>query len=157
MKFYIFTTALTLTASLLLFSCKKDSATTTNPTKTELITRAAWKYDDAGADADKNGTIDISLTSQIPSCSTDNFLTLSANGTGTVDEGPTKCDPSAPQTTPLTWSFASNEGFLNLGGSGIIGIGGQFKIITLDQTTLTLSKDTTYQGVPMAMVVKLKH
>lgn len=152
MKYYI----LALSSCLIFFACKKDSSSTTT-TKTELISKTSWKYDDAGADADKNGTIDFSLTSQIPTCLTDNTLTLSANGSGLVDEGTTKCDPSSPQTTPVTWSFANNETYLNIGGSGIIGIGGQFKIVTLDQTTLSLSKDTTYQGVPMAMVIKFKH
>lgn len=137
-------------------SCEKDDSNNT-PTKTALITQSAWKYDDAGADLDKNGSIDFSFTSQIPPCVTDNTLTLRTDGTGTVDEGATKCDASDPQTTAVTWSFANNETTLNLGGGGLLGISGQMKIVTLDQTNLTLSKDTTYQGTQVAFVLKLKH
>jgi hypothetical protein len=74
-----------------------------------------------------------------------------------VDAGTTKCDPSDPQSAAITWSFANNETALNIGGAGIIGISGQFKIVTLNETTLALSKDTTYQGASTALVVQLKH
>jgi hypothetical protein len=148
---------LTMAVCFAFISCDKDSSDNNSPTKTELITKAAWKFEDAGADADKNGTIDISLTSQLPTCLTDNTLTLSGGGSGTVDEGASKCDPSLPQSTAVTWSFASNETFLNLGGSGLLGITGQFKIVTLTDVNLALSKDTTLQGFQSSFVIKLKH
>jgi hypothetical protein len=125
-------------------------------TKTTQITAASWKYDNAGVDADRNGTIDSPLPVALPACLRDNTLTLSTNGTGTVDEGASKCDPAAPQTTPATWSFANNQTVLNLGGSGI-GVSGQLKIIELSATNLTLSKDTTVIGFPVAIIVQLKH
>jgi hypothetical protein len=154
MKFFI----PTIIVCLVFISCDKDDSDNNNtPTKTELITKSAWKFDDAGADADKNGSIDISFASQLPACLTDNTLTLSAGGSGTVDEGTTKCDPSLPQTTPVTWNFVSNETFLNLGGGGLLGITGQFKIVTLTDANLALSKDTTFQGLQSSFVIKLKH
>ena len=148
---------LTIAVCFAFASCSKDSSENNGPTKTELLTKSSWKYEDAGADADKNGTIDLSITSSIPTCVIDNFLTLSANGSGVVDEGAAKCDVNDPQTTAVTWSFANNESSLNLGGGGIIGVTGQFKIITLNESTLSLSKDTVYQGFPTSMVIKLKH
>jgi hypothetical protein len=138
-------------------ACQKDSSSSSGTTKTDLITKSSWKFEDVGGDANKDGTIDLSLSSQLPDCVKDNFLTLSSNGSGVVDEGTLKCDVSDPQTTAVTWSFANNESSLNLGGAGIIGIGGQFKIVTLNETNLSLSKDTTLQGLPVALVVKLKH
>ena len=139
-------------------ACSEKEADPPAPNKTELITASAWKYDNAGMDADRNGTIDVSISSQLQPCQTDNTITFSGNGTGVVSEGSTKCDPNAPQNTPVTWSFANNEGSINIGGGGIIGISGQFKIITLNTTTLTLSKDTTITGFgSLALVVQLKH
>ena len=153
MKFFI----PTIIACLVFIACDKDDSDDNNtPTKTELITKSAWKFDDAGADADKNGSIDVSFASQLPACQTDNTLTLSTGGTGTVDEGTTKCDPSLPQTIPVTWGFASNETLLNLGGGGLLGITGQFKIVTLTDGNLALSKDTSLLGF-QSFVIKLKH
>ena len=146
-------------ASAVLVSCSKDEDTNNNggASNTDVISSSAWKFDDAGADADKNGTIDISFASQIDACLKDNTLTLSAVGGGTVDEGPTKCDPQLPQTSPVSWSFSNNETSLILGGSGLIGITGQFKIVTLNNTNLALAKDTVFMGNQASFVVKLKH
>src|SRR6476469_10372650 len=143
MKFLI----LTMCFSLFLFSCKKDSSTSAS--KTDLITKAAWKYQDAGADIDKNGTIDLSISSQLQACETDNTLTLRADGTGTLDEGPTRCDPADPQSSNVNWNFSNNETIVNFSGAGILGISGQFKLLTLTETSLSLSKDTTLNGTAM--------
>ncbi|HEU4634279.1 MAG TPA: hypothetical protein VFS22_09855 [Flavisolibacter sp.] len=153
MKLFI----LAMAVCIVFISCDKDSSDNNGPTKTELITKASWKFEDAGADATKDGSIDISFASQLPTCLTDNTLTLSAGGSGTVDEGTSKCDPSIPQSTAVTWSFANNESFLNLGGGGLLGITGQFKIVTLTDASLALSKDTTLQGLQSSFIIKLKH
>ncbi len=148
---------LTICVCFLFLSCKKDSSDSTGASKTELITKSSWKYDDAGADLDKNGGIDISATSQLQPCQTDNTLTLNSTGTGTVDEGATKCDAATPQSLPVTWNFSNNESSLVLGGGGLLGISGQFKIVTLTETALAFSKDTTYLGAPVSFLIKLKH
>jgi hypothetical protein len=91
-------------------------------------------------------------------CDTDGFLLLAANGTGTVDEGPTKCDPGFPQSAPITWSFSTNETVLNLNGGGVLGINGQFKILELTDIKLSLSKDTTIPFLGSgALIAHLKH
>jgi len=134
---------------------KENTPETSN---TDLITAGEWKYENAGMDANRDGNIDLSISAQLQPCQTDNTLTFSSNGTGMISEGATKCDPNAPQTSPITWSFANNEGTLNLSGGGIIGVSGQFKIVTLDRTTLKLSKDTTVSPFgQIALVVHLKH
>jgi len=139
--------------------CQKDNSKSSAPTKTELITKSSWKYDNAGIDLDRNGVIDIPPPAgTLEACDTDNFLLLAANGTGTVDEGPTKCVAGFPQSAPLTWSFSSNETVLNLNGGGVLGINGQFKILELTDIKLSLSKDTTIPFVgPVALIANLKH
>ena len=99
----------------------------------------------------------MSLSDDLPDCVKDNTLSLSANGSGTVDEGASKCDQSSAQSTTISWSFANNETVLQLGGDGIAGINGNVKIVTLDQNNLVLSKDTTYMGLAAALVLKLTH
>jgi len=154
---YSFLTCLSF--CLCLLSCDKGDSKSSEPTKTELITKSAWKYDNAGIDLDKNGVIDIPPPAgTLEACATDNFLTLTANGQGTVDEGPTKCDAGFPQSAPVTWTFSSSETVLNLGGGGVLGINGQFKILELSDIKLSLSKDTTIPFFgPVALIPNIKH
>jgi hypothetical protein len=85
-----------LVATALLFSsCGKDK------TKTELLT-GSWKFTNAVS----GGT---NVFSQQPACSKDDVFTFLANGTSTIDEGPTKCYAADPQTRSSTWRWAANE------------------------------------------------
>jgi hypothetical protein len=145
-----------LAASLLTLSCKKDSDSSTS--KTDQITSADWKYDNGGVgDANGNILVSFSTLGTIPSCSLDNTIHFNSNGSGTVSENANVCS-GAPATTPFTWSFGSNETVLNLSGNAIAGIGGSFKIKSLSNTQLSLTKDTTIAGYgSVTAVVNLKH
>ena len=136
-------------------SCKKDSNSSTS--KTDQITSADWKYDNGGiGDANGNIIINFSTIGTIPTCSLDNTIHFSSNGTGSVSEGANVCS-GAPATTSFTWNFSSNETVLNLSGGAVAGIGGSFKIKTLSSTQLSLLKDTTYMGSSATVIVDLKH
>jgi hypothetical protein len=142
--------------SVMFFACDKEDEPD-EPTRTQTITQASWKLDVAGIDQDKDGDIDVTITSQIPSCMADNTLTLASNGSGTVDEGTVKCNASDPQTSPVTWSFTNNETTLNM-NSSFVGMGGQSKILALTTTSLSLSKDSTLPFFGnVAVIVNLKH
>jgi len=136
-------------------SCKKDSHSSTS--KTDEITSADWKYDNGGiGDANGNIIINFSTIGTIPTCSLDNTIHFSSNGTGSVSEGANVCS-GAPATTSFTWNFSSNETILNLSAGAVAGIGGSFKIKTLSSTQLSLLKDTTYMGSSATVIVDLKH
>jgi hypothetical protein len=142
---------------LICFGCDKDDDDPSDPTRTEIITQSTWKFDNAGIDQDKDGDVDLTITSQIPACVADNSFTLATNGTGVLDEGAAKCNASDAQTSPITWSFASNETILNM-SSGFAGIGGQSRILALNNTTLSLTKDTSIAFFGnVAVIVNLKH
>ncbi len=142
-----------------LMGCEKEADDNEQSENTNLLVQQAWKFETAGIDVDKNGSIDAALPPEtLEPCLTDNSITFSANGNGTVDEGPTKCDAADPQTTSFTWSFAANETMMNISGDVIAGAeGGQFKIVTLSSTQLSLAKDTTFMGQPVSMIATLKH
>ena len=145
-------------ASLAFFSCKKDDSSSSGGTsKTTFVSQQSWKFNNAGLDPDKNGTIDLDVSSQIPAYVTDNTISFSTNGSGTVDEGASKNNSADPQTIPFTWNFASNETLININGAAIAGKGGQFKILTLNGTQFSLSKDTVVLGTQTAFIVNLKH
>ena len=141
--------------SIAFISCdKKDDDKAEGETKTQLITSSAWKYDNAGADNDRNGTIDLSLNSSIDACLKDNMITFSANGTANINESTIVCTGASPNTT-VNWSFANNETILNLSGGGLFS--GQFKVLKLDGSQLHIAKDTVYMGFSTSLVMQLKH
>lgn len=151
-----------LSSVLLLGSCQKEgsSSASTPKTKSELITNSSWKYNDAKIDSDNNGTGDTPLPAGIvTACQTDNIIVFTANGYGTVDEGPTKCDPADPQTIPFTWNFVSNETVINFSSAVFAGVGGEFKIISLTSTELILSKQLTVPPIPLPLtiIISFKH
>lgn len=140
------------------FGCKKKEGAPPPPTQAQILSQQAWKFDRAGLDADKNGTIDTDAPpGYLQPCLLDNTVLFSASGSGTVDESTLKCGTA--QTIPFTWSFADNETTMVINGSVIAGVGGRFKILELNATSLRLSKDTTAPGfpLPLTLVAQFKH
>src|SRR5215467_9471647 len=111
---------------LVLAACSKKSSTPAK-TNTDFLTQASWKFDNATV----NG---INVSSALQTCQTDNVLTFSSNGTGSVDEGPTKCTNTDPQTDAFTWNFASNETVLHVSQVFFAGGSSDFNIVTLNDT-----------------------
>ena len=148
--------------AVLFTSCQKKSDPDPNQTtKTDLISKSTWKYENAGIDQDKNGTIDVAISTLAPnlilSCQTDNILSFKVNNSGTVDEGATKCNTADATTTNFNWNFADNETSLNISNNVFSIMNGKSKIVTLTETALALSRDTLVFGSNVALVVTLKH
>jgi hypothetical protein len=144
-----FSLAIVLLLSLFFAACKKSSGDKAK-TNTVLITQTSWKFDNA-----KVSGVDVS--SLLQACETDNILTFSTAGTGTVDEGATKCNSSDPQTNPFTWNFASNETVLHISAVLFTGGSSDFNIVTLNDTQLVLSQNITVSGSTQNAVVTFKH
>jgi hypothetical protein len=138
-----------LPALIFMQSCKKDNATTPK-TKTELITSGSWKID-------KVTLSGIDYTSMIETCQKDNSISFQANGTGSWDEGPTKCDNADPQTNPFTWDFQSNETLLHISDNVLTGTDDTLTILTLTDSQLILSEDVDLGGTTQTIVVTFKH
>ena len=146
----LFTCALVIS----LAGCKKGNSA---PTKTELLAKASWKYNNAGLDLDRNGTADAPVPAGfLQTCDTDNTITFNADGTGIADEGATKCAAGNPQTSPFTWSFKDNEQVINISNAIFGGLSGDIKVKTLDENTLELHKDVNI-GTIVNVIVFLKH
>lgn len=157
-RFSTFLVAAALCAGLL--ACQKDSNPDPSPTsanKTNL-TASTWLYESAGVDVDKNGTIDLPLTStEVPPCLADNKLTFKSDNTAIADEGATKCNTTDAQTSNFNWNFADNEKTLNISSPVFSVFSGSLKILTLNSTKLTLGRDTVISSLQMQIVVNLKH
>ena len=151
MKTLLLSTAI---LSIISIGCSKDSDDGKN--KNELITSASWKFSDAGIDSDRNGDINTSVASSVNDCLKDNLIVFVSNGTGTVNESANVC-PNASQSTPFTWNFTNNESDLTISGNAIAGISGTFKINTLTESILRLSRDTSVMGFNVSFVVEFSH
>ena len=127
---------LILLSPFIFTSCDKDDDNETPKTKTELLTASPWKrtaltsnpaYD---WNADGNAATDV-LSIMLP-CERDNTDTYRTNGIMETNEGPTKCDPSDPQTWTTTWELVNNETEIRYDDTY------NYTIVELTETTLKL-------------------
>ncbi|MFI5132717.1 MAG: lipocalin family protein [Chitinophagales bacterium] len=144
---------LKITSAIILFSsslpaCNKSSSHI--KTNTELLTQSTWRFSTATV-----GGTDVSAFLQ--TCQKDNILTFVSAGTGTLDEGATKCNSGDPQTTPFTWSLMSTETILHISTVLFTGGSSDFNIITLSETQLVVSQNITVSGTTQNAVVTFIH
>lgn len=161
MKKHLFSFAIMATIFVtVLPACSKDDDDDPTPagTKTELLVKSTWKFEKAEA------SIIGDVSSQLEPCLKDNLLIFAAasssavSGTGTVDEGATKCDPTDPQTGSFTWELINNGTVLR--SSVILFPGGSndFNIVSLNATNLVLSQQMAIDPYPATTItVTLKH
>ena len=148
MKPFSFIPVTLLLTSFLFLSCKKSSVHAKS--NIELITQSSWKFDNA-----KVGGSDVS--SLLQDCEKDNILFFVSDGTGTLDEGATKCDSTAAQTDPFTWDFANHDSVLHVSTIFFTGGSSDFNILTLSEAQLILSQDINFSGSMQNAVVSFKH
>lgn len=150
---------LTAVFMTLLPACSKDDDDPApTETKTELLIKSSWKFEKAEA-----GLLG-DISSQLDACVKDNLLIFvaasasSTSGTGTLDEGTTKCDPSDPQSGNFNWELINNGTVLR--SSVILFPGGStdFNIVSLTSTNLVLSQQMEVSPYPATTVtLTLKH
>jgi len=143
---------LTSLVTIILFTaCKKDSDDNKPKTNTDLLVQGSWKFDNAtvsGAD----------VSSLLKGCQKDNTITFAAGGTGTLDEGATKCSSGDPQTNTFNWNFAPpNETILHVSTTLFTGGSSDFNVVTLNETNLVLSQNIDIAGTSQLAVVTFKH
>lgn len=144
---------LILASSVIIGSCSKK---TEEISKTVLLTTSTWKFSEAGIDAEGDGKIDQALpTGTLTTCQTDFILTFKSDKTGTLDEGPTKCLASDPQSTPFTWDLNSTNTEINFSANIIAGFGGATKIVELSATKMILFKSVSVPGVPVPVPITI--
>ncbi|MHA4845097.1 lipocalin family protein [Flavitalea antarctica] len=148
-KWFTRSAVILLSASICLTACdKNDDNDEKAKTNTDKLTLAAWKYDKASLDVNKDGTGDVPVPdSEIEACERDNLITFKADNTGTVDEGPTKCASSDPQSTGFLWTFKTNETVINFPTAILAGVDGDVTIVSLTETSLVLKREV--DGVPV--------
>lgn len=133
---------------VLLAACKKS---TNDKSKSALLAQGTWKFDNA-----KVGGLDVS--GLLDACDKDNTVIFSSvTGTGTADEGPTKCDPSDPQSFGFSWSLTTNETVLYVTTPLFPGGSNNFTILSLTETEFVVSQDIDFSGTTQNTVITFKH
>lgn len=152
MKRYFHLLVVLIAANLFIFSsCNKDDDPPVPKTKTQLLTQSTWKFKSATV-----GGTDYSSNLQV--CQKDNILTFTTVGTGTIDEGATKCNVADPPTSPLTWNFVSGETILQVSVPLFSGLGNNFTLISLSETELVVSiVYTPPLGPSLTVVITFQH
>lgn len=153
MKTNLFKLLLPFAAALSISACSEKNKETPK-TKTEFLTQAAWKFEAEGLDFNKDGTIEMP-SGEVDDCTKDDILTFAAAGTGTRDEGPSKCNGSDPQTSSFNWQFQNSENEI------LIDIplfqGKSFILHTLTDESLKAYVDIAVPGTTVRAWVYLRH
>lgn len=131
-------------------SCTKDNEGDTSKPKSELIVSGSWKLS-------KATILGIDASSYFEACQKDNIATLQADGSGTLDEGPTKCDDDSPQRIPFTWAFTNNETTLEVSASLFSGASNEFTVESISTTKLVLSQVLTISGISQRVTFTFVH
>jgi len=136
--------SLLLLVAIVNINCSKDEDDPPPAkTKTELISKAAWKFE----------KIDPALAESYITCFKDNDITFMADGKGTCPDTGVQCNPP---TGNFNWNFTNNESKLHLDATLIPAGSGDFDIVTLSETNLVLSQNIT-QPIPMTITITFKH
>ncbi len=103
-----------LAASFSIFfiqGCNKKDAVIKDEvlSKTQLLTTGSWNLTALVSDRDANGTYETDDYAGYTVCFKDNYSTFLTNGDLEVNEGPTKCRSTDPQTVIKHWQFTNNE------------------------------------------------
>ena len=142
--------------------CSKSSSSGNNnnnqTSNMTYLTQAAWVYDTAGVGSDNSGNIVLSLPAgTIKDCQKEDTLYFYSDGTGSENSGPLKCDTTAANKVPFTWSFNAGQNMITSSDSLFSGFGGAITITALNATQLHLLKTVTVSNVPVIVDLYLKH
>ncbi|TGE20479.1 DUF5004 domain-containing protein [Hymenobacter aquaticus] len=136
--------------TVLVSSCKKENDSEPGPkaqTKTELLSGKDWVMTAQTVDpglVDDNGKVVTDLFPYLNACDKDDLMRFETNGSCTLNEGPSRCDPSSPQQYTGSWSFDSNETVLK---TTLQGMGSSsYNIVELSDKTLKVSGTRNLDG-----------
>jgi len=142
-------TLLAFAAVTLLFgSCKKDDNNgPAGGANAQILMSGKWKVA-TSTSVMMGQTVD--LYSLLPSCQVDNMFIFNQNNSVTIDEGATKCDPSAAQqTTTGRWELLNNDTQMKLDlGANPLGVSNlTADILSMNSSSFVLRYTTAVNGI----------
>jgi len=135
---------------VLLGACKKKNDDNDNVSTgpSSILKTGSWRLS-ASTSVIENpapvGNQTVDLYAMAPACETDNTFKYNNDNSITVDEGPTKCSASDPQTeTGGTWTLSNNDTKFDLSYQGT-NLSGD--VVTINNSTFVLKYVTYFGGV----------
>ncbi len=92
-------------------SCKKDDDDANDESRYVIITKAPWKLEAYGTDADNNLTLNVLETATQP-CDLDDTYTFNTNGNMVINVGATTCFPGQLNSSE-SWSLSTDGNTIN--------------------------------------------
>lgn len=92
------------------------SSCTEDKSNTELLTGTDWRITAWTVSPAILGITD--WYANMEPCEKDDSFSFNSDGSASIDEGASKCDPDDPQTETGTWSFNSDETLLTIIADG---------------------------------------
>jgi hypothetical protein len=74
------------------------------PTNTEILSSGVWHF----SDYTHWETLNTTYWNDLPDCRKDDQRIFNSDGTGEMNEGPTKCDSTDPQSQSVKWKFLNS-------------------------------------------------
>lgn len=136
---------LLLCTVVVFLSCKKEKTLNSNE---QLLTTAAWQYDQFGIDENLDGQIDEPEI--ISDCTKDDIVKFNTGGSGSFDQGANRCYPDFPQSTPFEWQFLNNETQIEYGGA-------VHNILVLNDEELRIYTEEDDGGATVRHILVYKH
>lgn len=87
-------------------ACKKQDTASPLDTNTNLLTAGNWRLT-ASVYQSITGTTEEYST--LPACRKDDYRHFNKDGSGEINEGPTTCNISDPQSRNMSWKFLNNS------------------------------------------------
>src|SRR4051812_33386442 len=99
-----------LSLSILFLACFAGCKPKEPDPNKDILLRHQWRYDAMWVN---------DVQQPLSGCAQDNFQSFYADGGAVLDEGATKCDSSAVQATPETWTMSEDQKTLIVISNGV--------------------------------------
>lgn len=120
------------------------------PTRTELLTGRNWMVEgyniEPAIDIDGDGTQENNLIPFIAACNLDDFYDFNVDGSYTIEEGASKCDPNDPtivQSGDWLWNSDNTRLIFEASGGGT----SEAEVISITATEVVVEFTSVDQGV----------
>ena len=141
-------------------ACKKEGSKQTVKTKKEILTNGKWQVVSSKALVQvPNSPTQHDLFATLPTCQKDNLYVFNSEGTGTIDEGSSKCNPDDPQSTNTgNWQLFDNDKKLRMTVKfDMLDAEIVSDILELNDMSMVLKYDTTYLSYPTTITTTFSH
>lgn len=154
----IFSILLVISAALFFAGCSKNSNSPKDARG--ILISGKWQLQSSVSDITIPGRASDTEDNyaKMDECEKDNYFIFNSDGTGTTDEGTTKCNSSDPQTEKSgNWALLSNNTKLELSDPAQSGVFVTGDVLQLDDSILKFKYTISVGGYTSVTTTVLRH